>query len=285
MSTILKALRRLEREKSAQEDRPLKDEVTAAPAGSSRGGFPLLLLMIGAGVMGLALGASLLWLWPRMSAAPQAAAPVAQAPQPLRRAPGVVPPVPMGPAEHAAAAVAAAAPPAPAAQPAPAPPAAPSEPEAPPAPVASAPPEPVTPAPPPVAVVARPAPSRPTAPAPEAAAPPEPIAAKPAVPDRGSRPPFTRHREDLAKAVAPPAPAARVEKVVRAPTPEVLVSSTVWHPQRDRRTAMVEYAGGAPRELHEGDAIGPLVVSEIGPSSVTFLQDGVELRRRVGAKD
>jgi hypothetical protein len=48
---------------------------------------------------------------------------------------------------------------------------------------------------------------------------------------------------------------------------------------------MVSLEGGATRELHEGDAIGPLVVSEIGPSSVVFMQDGVELRRRVGAKD
>jgi hypothetical protein len=48
---------------------------------------------------------------------------------------------------------------------------------------------------------------------------------------------------------------------------------------------MVAYEGGAARELHEGDAIGPLVVSEIGPSGVVFLLDGVELRRRVGARN
>ncbi len=75
------------------------------------------------------------------------------------------------------------------------------------------------------------------------------------------------------------------EKVVRADVPDIFVSSTVWHPQQDRRIAKVTLAGGAPKELHEGDAIGPLVVSKIEPSGVIFLHAGVELRRRVGAKN
>ena len=37
-------------------------------------------------------------------------------------------------------------------------------------------------------------------------------------------------------------------------------------------------------ELHEGDAVGPLVVGEIEPSGVFFVYDGVQLRRRVGAR-
>jgi hypothetical protein len=48
---------------------------------------------------------------------------------------------------------------------------------------------------------------------------------------------------------------------------------------------MVSLEGGPARELHEGDAIGTLVVSEIGPSSVLFLNDGAPLRRRVGARN
>jgi hypothetical protein len=63
-----------------------------------------------------------------------------------------------------------------------------------------------------------------------------------------------------------------------------LRSSTVWF-RSCRRLAKVTLAGGALRELHEGDAIGPLVVSEIEPSGVVFVRDGVELRRRVGAKN
>ena len=73
MSTILKALRRLEREKTALEGRPLKDEVTAAPATGSRRGFPLFALMIAAGALGLGFGASLLWLWPSEAAPAQVA--------------------------------------------------------------------------------------------------------------------------------------------------------------------------------------------------------------------
>ena len=75
------------------------------------------------------------------------------------------------------------------------------------------------------------------------------------------------------------------EKVVRANLPDVFVSSTVWHPQKDRRVAKVTLAGGEPSELHEGDAIGTLVVSVIEPSGVVFVHDGVEIRRRVCAKD
>ena len=259
MSTILKALRRLELEKSAQEGRPLKDEVTASPEAGSRRGFPLLALMIAAGALGLGLGSSLLWLWPRESATPQ----VAEAPRAPRRA-GVEPAPPVEVV-------------APPAIPAPAPAAS----------VASAPPPPVAAFASPVAVVSRPAPPRTAEPAPPIPVEPKPeaVAAKPAPPVRGSLPPFAR-REAVAASEPPSAArAARPELVARPSVPDVLVSSTVWHPQRDRRLAIVAFEGGAARELHEGDAIGPLVVSEIGPSGVVFLHDGVELRRRVGAKD
>ena len=252
MSTILKALRRLEQEKGARDGRPLKDAVTAAPAAWSRRRFPLLALMLAAGALGLGLGASLLWLWPSESVAPQVAeAPPAQprasAPPPAPVAPVVVAEPPALPPPTPAASVASPSPPAAAA-------------------FAS-----------PVAVVARPEPPRAVEPAPTK--PPEPIAAKPAAPARGSLPPFARKR-----ASAPAKPPAPVP-VARADLPAVLVSSTVWHPQRDRRLAMVALEGGAARELHEGDAIGSLVVSEIGPSAVVFLHDGVELRRRVGSKN
>jgi len=233
--------------------------VTAASEAGSRRGFPLLALMFAAGALGLGLGASLLWLWPRESAAPQ----VAEAPRAPRRA-GVEPAQP----------VEAALPPA---IPVPAPEAS----------VASAPPPPVAAFASPVAVVSRPEPPRAAEPAPPIPVEPKPeaVAAKPAPPVRGSLPPFARRQTVAAPEPPPAAPAARPEPVARAYVPDVLVSSTVWHPQRDRRLAMVAFEGGAARELHEGDAIGPLVVSEIGPSGVVFLHDGIELRRRVGAKN
>jgi len=34
--------------------------------------------------------------------------------------------------------------------------------------------------------------------------------------------------------------------------------------------------------LREGDAVGPLVIKEITPSSVVFETEGLEIRRRVG---
>jgi len=112
---------------------------------------------------------------------------------------------------------------------------------------------------------------------------PEPAVA--AVPRPGSEPPrisaLTTPRPPAAPVHRKPPP----EKVVRADLPDIFVSSTIWHPQKDRRSATVTYAGGAAKELHEGDAIGPLVVSVIEPSGVIFLHDGVELRRRVGAKN
>jgi hypothetical protein len=37
-----------------------------------------------------------------------------------------------------------------------------------------------------------------------------------------------------------------------------------------------------PVELHEGDALGTLVVKTIEPSGVVFLQGGSETRARVG---
>jgi hypothetical protein len=66
-------------------------------------------------------------------------------------------------------------------------------------------------------------------------------------------------------------------------TPGVHVERTVWHPVSDRRVAVVALDGASgPREIREGDAVGSLVVSEIEPSGVVFLHQGVELRRRVG---
>ena len=65
--------------------------------------------------------------------------------------------------------------------------------------------------------------------------------------------------------------------------PEVTVRKTYWHPNPERRVAEVEVEGhkGA-LELHEGDAVGTLVISEIQPSGVVFLHGGERLQRKVG---
>jgi hypothetical protein len=63
----------------------------------------------------------------------------------------------------------------------------------------------------------------------------------------------------------------------------VKVKKTVWHPKPGRRVARIEVEGHeGTMVLHEGDAVGTLVVSEIQPSGVIFLHGGEKLHRKVG---
>jgi hypothetical protein len=65
----------------------------------------------------------------------------------------------------------------------------------------------------------------------------------------------------------------------------VTVKKTVWHPVPERRVARIEVEGRKGLlELHEGDAVGTLVVAEIQPSGVVFLHGGERLHRKVGTK-
>jgi hypothetical protein len=107
-----------------------------------------------------------------------------------------------------------------------------------------------------------------------------PPSATPPTPDaRPETPPPPR----TAEPPVPKAPAPAVVATVRPP--KVLVKRTIWHPTPGRRVAEVEVEGrkGA-LELHEGDAVGTLVVAEIQPSGVVFLHGGEELHRKVGAR-
>jgi hypothetical protein len=71
--------------------------------------------------------------------------------------------------------------------------------------------------------------------------------------------------------------------VVRAPVPELSVSRTIWHPDSERRAAVVSVSGQPePLRLREGDFIRGLRVLEITPSGVNFDHDGVQLYKRVG---
>jgi hypothetical protein len=82
MSTILKALRRLEHEKSSHTERPLREQVVNAP--ESKRGVSMALAVGGTFAAGLALGAAALILWPRpdaVVAAVQAPAAVAAGPE------------------------------------------------------------------------------------------------------------------------------------------------------------------------------------------------------------
>jgi hypothetical protein len=80
------------------------------------------------------------------------------------------------------------------------------------------------------------------------------------------------------------APPTRDRKVIqRAEFPLISVYKTIWHPDVDRRVAIVELTeSGEQLSLKQGDAVGPLVIETIRPSGVLFVHDGVEVEYRVG---
>ncbi len=298
MSTILKALKRVDEERRAEATpRSLEEQVLAgatAPrarrgAGASRG---MLLAGGAAGVLVLAGAASWLTLRePAERAAPAAAMPQ-QPPQAAREPATARAPAPFEALEDVAFGDAE--------SPALAPPASPLG-ETPldgPGRRAQAETPPV-PAPPPAARVAEVASSPPVAPAPAAAperepAPSERLAAAdrralaaPAAPrpaERESPPAATPRAGEVLDAPRSAATAPAESDVARAAAePDVRVERTQWHPAPEKRAALVRIgADGDARELREGDALDGLVVKEIRPSGVVFLHDGVELRRGVG---
>lgn len=80
-----------------------------------------------------------------------------------------------------------------------------------------------------------------------------------------------------------PASDAAVLKSHSPEVPDFRIRRTVWHPQRERRIAVVELmATQEMLNLNEGDTIGTLTVQKITPSRVIFLNGTVEVTRRVG---
>lgn len=82
-----------------------------------------------------------------------------------------------------------------------------------------------------------------------------------------------------------PAPAREPEKKVvqRAKLPALSVQKTIWHPDTERRIAIVRLGDDEEvLRLKEGDAVGPLVIESIQPGSVLFNHDGIEIRYNVG---
>jgi hypothetical protein len=73
------------------------------------------------------------------------------------------------------------------------------------------------------------------------------------------------------------------EVIQRAEIPTLSVQKTIWHPDADRRVAVVKLADAEEAlRLKEGDAIGPLVIKAIKPGSVLFNHDGIEIVYNVG---
>jgi len=329
VSTILKALQRLEDEKVAEVERSL-DERIVARRSSPRAAHHLGLAVAVAAISGVAVAVAAFLLWPGQGE------PDARVAQPL-------PPVAQAPAPAVAAA------PAPAAAPA-------APPHAEPAPVPAA-PESAQPSKVQVAdvvevvqrldaqpadsgkaaasaeqteplVVTRSATTRPAARKPEApvarkpetapevdaqpepelevavetpprpaaayvrSAPPPPVkraapAAKPSATQPAPKPkPAARAAPSAIAAAAPQPDEVRPseQKVIqRAKVPALTIEKTIWHPDAGRRLAIVKLMDSEePLRLKEGDAIGPLVVESIKPSSVVFDHDGIEVTYSVG---
>ena len=321
MSTILKALRRLEEERTAKAERALRDQVVGTSPPAPRNRRRLLLRTLGAGAGVAILGFALYsWrarpsarpasgpvpaAWPHPAASPQAALqanPLASMPRPALGAPapqGAPPPPTVVPGGETGVQGAS-----PASRPSPA------EVRAAAAALAPAPDVAVVQRPPPApnpplgsSEAPRAAAANPMGAAPGAAPPPQRIAPPPSPPEpaadaedavSSSVPMRLRDvdpslhspygiRQETPRTHAASAKASRPH-AAGAAAPEIVVTRTVWHPSPERRVAMVRAAGDSQeREVHEGESVGALQVLQIEPSDVVFLRDGVEIRQRVGA--
>ncbi len=307
MSTILKALRRVEEERPATPTparRAMRGDIVADAGGRppqrrKRGG-PNLALWGSLGAVVL-LAALVWWRLPQPETGEIAEAQPPEQVEAEQARPAAQPPAaatPRSPTERLAARTAPAAVPTAVAPPAAAPPAEPDVPaelaehlpplgatldvptpdattldvptpdSAPPITTAEPVPPPLAPALTPAVAIAEPEP----APAPPPTAPPVAVA-KPSVAPR----PAAKPAPVVAKSAPPLAPAA-------PSAPAVLVERTSWHPKPERRIAWVQVEGLATRELHEGDVVGVLVVKEIRPSAVVFQHGADTLQRRVGER-
>lgn len=293
MSTILKALRRLEEDKRAEAALGL-DHVVLDPVKPHRGTG--LAASVGAGVAAalgvIAIVWSLSGLWTQGGDAEGPAMPVASAASPvapvsIRDAPRPPPttPIPLV-APSAESRVAATGrrqrtlavdePTSQRLAVTSVPVAAPVEREEPPAPARDAIPEPVQQ----IAALAKPEPMAKLQPIVES----EP-AVKPVLEPRSVAPPAPPP-----VATRPPPVVAKVSASPAKPKPEpqkidLAVRKIIWHPTPGRRVAVVSVEGEAePRRIGEGEVVAGFTVAKIGLSDVELVRDGASTRKRVGAE-
>jgi hypothetical protein len=314
VSTILKALRRLEEDKArGATSRPLREEVASGPAEKPRRrGLPWL--PVAAMFVGAGIGASIWWVWPyergvetmpevrKPAPAPTVAAAPAPVIAPAPRAPGPAAPAPTGLAGSGATSANA-----------------PLGPEAagsgPPAEAFSSPVE-VVERPPPTPRIEPPSPGE--TPPRVIADPPRVAAESPALIAKHSRPgSLTASERPSSRSTAPEEPAGPMESApAPAPKPAVAdapvkpaepapakvsvasarapaakakasaadavhVKRTQWHPDAARRSAELEFAGKS-ESVREGDVVGEFVVTEIRPSGVVLTRDGEKIERGIG---
>lgn len=134
--------------------------------------------------------------------------------------------------------------------------------------------------------------SAPSAPEPKQAEPPEaPVVARreaaPApVPVPAQKPTAEPISPEPRFAKAKPTPDLVPEPTVidRRPIPEFAVQQIIWHPTAARRVAVFEIDGEASLlRIGEGGIVAGFTVAKIGLSAVELVRDGVALERRVGA--
>lgn len=150
------------------------------------------------------------------------------------------------------------------------------------APVADPPLAPAATLPEPAAqVVAAPPPPAPV----ETTAPREPVVERPSPPPVSAQASPAPAPKPAARPPAPREKTPPVARVAKLVPPKVTVKKTIWHPTPERRVAEIEVEGRkGVLELHEGDAVGTLVVAEIQPSGVVFLHGGEKLKRTIGSR-
>jgi hypothetical protein len=119
---------------------------------------------------------------------------------------------------------------------------------------------------------------------------PEP-AGTPAVPEERAADSVDERSASPTEALVAPAP-ARTEGVVTGTSvrpsatepSQIRVEKTLWHPVAGRRVAVVtlpDHEG--PLRVREGEVVGEVLVSKIEPSGVVFSGNRGEVRRAVGA--
>lgn len=266
MSTILKALRRLEQERAQAAGRPLREEVAAAIPGE-----PLVrprvsrLALAAAGIAALVLGAggtvAVVTLWAPSQGSPGPAAEAAPPPPSLAGVPpeksrtdGDTEAAPAEDAADAAVATAAAA-----------------DPEA----------GSFVPEPPPRITASSSSDTPDVAVARPEDGPTGPSTSRPS--SSGTAAPERRSSRRASLPFPSAKPAAVPEALSEIPAPDLVVQRTTWHPDAERRSALVRMNDRVkPLRLREGDLVGPFVVMVIEPSGIVFMRDGELFHRKVG---
>lgn len=115
---------------------------------------------------------------------------------------------------------------------------------------------------------------------------PESKAPAKAIPPQPREAPVARGEVAAPEVVAPASTPSEVSAAALPALRDVRVTRTIWHPSAERRFAYLQVSGqAAPLRVREGDLVGSVSVQTIEPSGVVFLEDGVEIRHRVGERN